>query len=96
MLTDHKVVATVQKQGLEVATYAAYDYESFLNMFVVNDYEQLRYVRVENKELKIKTVGELKKYCKERLEEITKPHWLEENQITIDEWIKAIKDYEKE
>ena len=29
MLEDHKIVAIVQKQGLEVATYAAYDYESF-------------------------------------------------------------------
>lgn len=96
MLTDHKVVAIVQKQGLEVATYAAYDYESFLNMFVVNDYEQLRYVRAENNELKIKTAGELKKYCKEQLAEINKPHWIEENQITIDEWIKSIKNYESE
>lgn len=46
MPEKHKVVAIVQKQGLEVATYAAFDYESFLNMFDVNDYEQLRYVRV--------------------------------------------------
>lgn len=96
MIDGHKVVATIQKQGLEVATYASFDYESFLNMFDVNDYEQLMYVRVENKELKIKTAGQLKKYCKDRIKEEKKSCVLEEQQLTIDDWIKTIKDYDKE
>ena len=96
LLEEHKVVAIVQKQGLEVATYASFDYESFLNMFDVNDYEQLMYVKVENKELKIKTAGQLKKYCKDCIEEEKKPCVLEEQQLTIDDWIKTIKDYDKE
>lgn len=93
MLEEHKIVAIVQKQGLEVATYAAYDYESFLNMFDVNDYEPLRYVRIESNEKKIKSVGELKKYCKMQLEKNTIPNLSEVHQVTVDEWIKTIPNY---
>jgi len=93
LLEDHNLVAIVQKQGLEVATYAAYDYESFLNMFDVNDYEPLRYVRIDGNEVKIKTSGELKKYCKKQLEKNTIPNLSEVHQVTVDEWIKTIPNY---
>ena len=93
MLEDHKIVAIVQKRGLGVATYEAYDYESFLNMFDVNEYEPLRYVRIESNEKRIKTAKDLKKYCKMQLEKNTIPNLSEVHQVTVDEWIKTIPNY---
>lgn len=95
MLEGYKIVAIAQKQGLEVATYAAYDYESFLNMFDVNDYEPLRYVRIESNERKIKIARELKEYCKMQLflEKNAIPNLSEVHQVTVDEWIKTIPNY---
>lgn len=92
---DHKISAFVDA-GNTVATYAAFTYEQFLNSFTEEDAALLRCCVIEGKTMKLKTAGELKKYCKERLAEINKPHSTEEHQFTVDEWIKTIPNYDKE
>ena len=82
--------------GQTVSSYAANTYEQFLNMFNEEDAVLIKCCAIDGKTLKIKTAGELKKYCKSKLAEITKPHWLEEHQFTVDEWIKSIPNYESE
>lgn len=92
---DHKISAFVDAWQT-VTTYAAFTYEQFLNSFTEEDATLLRCCIIEGKTMKFKTARELKKYCKERLADINKPHCSEEQQLTIDEWIKTIPNYDKE